>query len=213
MAILKQGILGGVKGKVGSVVGSSWKGIATLRSLPLSVTNPRTAAQVGNRNRFSDVVALATTLLSAVIKPLNDRFASGMSGYNLFVQRSRACFTSEGVFVPANLILSRGKLGATDIGLVSADEDSELVTMDYFSGFSNGYQSATDKVYAVVMSSNGDVLGYSAGISLRDDSSVDVELSRALVEGESVSCYLSFLRADGTMCADSTYKTVAVMPI
>lgn len=213
MAILKQGILGGVKGKVGSVVGSSWKGIATLRSLPLSVTNPRTAAQVGNRNRFSNVVMLATTLLSAIIKPLNDRFASGMSGYNLFVQRSRACFTSEGVFVPANLILSRGKLGATDVVSVIADEGSDIVSAHFHGELSNGYQSATDKAYAVVMASNGDVLGYSAGIFSRYQGMVEVELSRDLVENESISCYISFLRADGTMCADSTYATVAVSAV
>lgn len=213
MAILKQGILGGVKGKVGSVVGSSWKGIATLRSLPLSVTNPRTAAQVGNRARFSDVVALATNLLSAIIKPLNDRFASAMSGYNLFVQRSRDCFTPAGIFVPANLILSRGKLGATDIDSVIADEDSNTVTINFNSVLSNGYQSATDRAYAVVMSSNGVVLGYSAGIKSRSQGLVEVTVSHDLVENESISCYLSFLRADGTMCADSTYATVEVSPI
>lgn len=208
MAILKQGILGGVKGKVGSVVGSSWKGIATLRSLPLSVTNPRTAAQVGNRARFSDVVALATILLSAIIKPLNDRFASAMSGYNLFVQRSRDCFTSNGTFVPANLILSRGKLGATDIVLVIADEGNKFVDVSFDGELSNGYQSATDRAYVVVMASNGDVLGFSAGISSRSQGLVKVTLSRELEEGETISCYISFLRVDGTMCADSTYLTL-----
>lgn len=213
MAILKQGILGGVKGKVGSVVGSSWKGIATLRSLPLSVTNPRTAAQVGNRTRFSEVVALATILLSAIIKPLNDRFASAMSGYNLFVQRSRDCFTSAGVFVPANLILSRGRLGATDVVSVIADEGNNFVNVLFRGELSNGYQSATDKAYSVVMASNGDVLGYSAGISSRNQNEVEVGLSRDLEEGESISCYISFLRADGTMCADSTYATVVVSAV
>lgn len=213
MAILKQGILGGVKGKVGSVVGSSWKGIATLRSLPLSVTNPRTAAQVGNRTRFSGVVALATILLSAIIKPLNDRFASAMSGYNLFVQRSRDCFTPTGIFVPANLILSRGKLGATDIDSIIADEGDDSVSLEFRGELSNGYQSATDKAYAVVMASNGDVLGYSAGISSRNQGMVVVALSRVLVENESISCYISFLRADGTMCADSTYVTVSVYAV
>lgn len=213
MAILKQGILGGVKGKVGSVVGSSWKGIATLRSLPLSVTNPRTAAQVGNRSRFSDVVALATILLSAIIKPLNDRFASGMSGYNLFVQRSRNCFTSEGVFVPANLILSRGKLGATEIDNLIADEDAHAIVIPFNSDLSNGYQSVSDKVFAVCCDSSGAVLGFDAARFVRDEGSATINLSRSLVENESITCYLSFLRADGTMCADSTYKTVVVLPV
>lgn len=213
MAILKQGILGGVKGKVGSVVGSSWKGIATLRSLPLSVTNPRTAAQVGNRTRFSDVVALATVLLSAIIKPLNDRFASGMSGYNLFMQRSRDCFTHAGIFVPANLILSRGKLGATEIGALLADEDSDMVTVPFSKVLGNGYQSLTDKAFAVCCDAAGTVLGFDSGSSVRDDGSVVILLNRPLEENEIITCYLSFLRADGTMCADSTYKTTTVLAV
>jgi hypothetical protein len=42
MGTIKQGILGGFSGKVGTVVGASWKGIAYMRSLPQKVKNPRT---------------------------------------------------------------------------------------------------------------------------------------------------------------------------
>jgi len=52
MGTIKKGILGGFSGKVGTVVGSSWKGIAYMKSLPLSVKNPRTEAQVSNRAKF-----------------------------------------------------------------------------------------------------------------------------------------------------------------
>jgi hypothetical protein len=31
MRIIKQGVLGGFSGKVGTVIGSSWKGIAVMR--------------------------------------------------------------------------------------------------------------------------------------------------------------------------------------
>ena len=46
MGILKQGILGGFSGKVANVVGTSWKGIAVIKAMPLSVANPKTAGQV-----------------------------------------------------------------------------------------------------------------------------------------------------------------------
>lgn len=210
MGVLKQGILGGVKGKVGSVVGSSWKGIATLRALPLSVANPRTAAQVGNRERFSLIVELATLLLSAIIKPLNDRFASGMSGYNLFVQRCKAAFLADGTFVPAQLIVSRGKLGATPVFSAPAVAGDSDISINYANSLLNGYQSLTDRVYAFVLDSGGNLLGISSAVVTRDDESVAVDLSRPLVVGEKVYSYLSFLRADGTMCADSTYYETTV---
>lgn len=210
MGVLKQGILGGVKGKVGSVVGSSWKGIATLRALPLSVANPRTAAQVGNRERFSSVVALATVLLSAIIKPLNDRFASGMSGYNLFVQRCKGAFLDNGTFVPAQLIVSRGKLGATSILPVTSVADDADVNIAFGNALINGYQSLTDMVFAFVVDSSGSVLGFYSGSATRIEGAVSVDLNRELVVGEKIYSYLSFLRADGTMCADSTYYETTV---
>ena len=44
MGTIKQGILGGFSGKVGSVVGASWKGISYMRSQADHVKNPRSAA-------------------------------------------------------------------------------------------------------------------------------------------------------------------------
>ena len=46
MAKVRQGILGGFRGRVGNIVGTGWKGIAVMKSLPLTVANPRTAGQV-----------------------------------------------------------------------------------------------------------------------------------------------------------------------
>lgn len=55
MGTYKQGILGSFIGKVGTVVGSTWRGLAVMRSLASKVANPRTAAQVAVRNRLAAV--------------------------------------------------------------------------------------------------------------------------------------------------------------
>ena len=52
MGIIKKGILGGFSGKVGNVVGASWKGIDYIRSLPSTVRNPRTPRQVKQELSF-----------------------------------------------------------------------------------------------------------------------------------------------------------------
>ena len=59
MGVIKQGILGGFSGKVANIVGSSWKGIPVIKSLPLSVANPQTAAQTTQRNKLKGVVEAA----------------------------------------------------------------------------------------------------------------------------------------------------------
>jgi len=53
MGKISQGILGGLSGKVGNVIGASWKGIDYLRIKPSSVANPRTPGQVNQRNKFT----------------------------------------------------------------------------------------------------------------------------------------------------------------
>ena len=55
MGKIKQGILGGFKGKVGTVIGASWNGIAYMKGLPQSQKDPKTAAQVAQRNFFREV--------------------------------------------------------------------------------------------------------------------------------------------------------------
>jgi hypothetical protein len=53
MGTIKKGILGGVSGKVGNVVGGSWKGIDYLRVLPASVHNANSQPQISQRYKFS----------------------------------------------------------------------------------------------------------------------------------------------------------------
>jgi hypothetical protein len=67
MGRIKKGILGGFSGKVGSVVGASWKSIDYIRSLPASVRNPRTPAQVNQRSKFATVIKFLTNRFSRFV--------------------------------------------------------------------------------------------------------------------------------------------------
>lgn len=57
MAIYKQGVLGPFSGKVGTVVGSSWRGVPYIRSLATKVANPRTQGQVAARSRLAAIAS------------------------------------------------------------------------------------------------------------------------------------------------------------
>ena len=73
MGKINQGILGGFSGKVGTVVGSFWKGRATMRAMPGHVANPRTEAQQAARARFR-VLGIPVARLTPFI---NQTFAAG----------------------------------------------------------------------------------------------------------------------------------------
>lgn len=204
MATFKQGILGGFSGKVGGVIGSSWKGINTMRSQPASVLNPRTTAQVNNRNRFGYLSTLAADMLTTIVKPLNDRFAQKMSGYNSFTSRSSLAFDSAGNFVPNELKISSGKLGDPVISSVTNLGDA-AVSVQYPVVPVGAYEALTDKAYLAVIDSEGQVLGTLSGTETRESSPAIVPANRDLVVGETIHIYLSFIRADGTIVSNSAH--------
>ena len=62
MGKIKQGILGGFKGKVGTVIGASWNGIAYMRGIPQSQKDPKSVAQLKQRDFFREVQNLVGQL-------------------------------------------------------------------------------------------------------------------------------------------------------
>lgn len=208
MARINRGILGGFKGKVANVVGSSWKGIETMRSRPISVLNPRTTAQVNNRSRFSSVSELAASMLSSIVKPLNDRFAQKQSGYNLFCSRNKDVFNPAGDFVGANLIISSGKLGDDTI-LLASKTGARLVSVQWSPTPVGSYQQASDLMYVAIIDVNGVLVASSSGVALRDDESVDLDCGDHVIVATD-RAYLASLRADGTMCSNSATALVTV---
>lgn len=72
MGTSNQGIYGTYKGRVGNVVGSSYKGTQVLRIRPASVRNPKTDAQEGTRMRF----AMLGRFLASQRQAVNNGFKS-----------------------------------------------------------------------------------------------------------------------------------------
>ena len=153
MGIIKRGILGGVSNKIGNVVGSSWKGIATLRSLPLSVANPNTAAQKSNRNSFTIMSKLGSDVLATVCQPLWNRDAKQMSGFNAYVMNNKKAFDADPVEWILNPIMSKGSLSATLQNVGINDEGANLVFI-FDSSLKNPQDSADDVAYLQVIHQN-----------------------------------------------------------
>lgn len=199
MGIIKRGILGGYSNKVGNVVGSSWKGIATMRVLPLSVANPRTAAQVSNRNAFAAVTAFASSILTSIVKPLNDRFALRMSGFNAFVQRNKAAFADPMGIDFESIVLSRGRLS---VPIITTDTSvsGTTATVHWNTALGGAMDMATDLAYILLLNVDGIAIGISSGAVARSVGQASVTFPA----GEFVKyIYLAFLRADGTEVSPS----------
>lgn len=210
MAVIKQGIFGGFSGRVGNVVGTSWKGIAVMKALPLSVANPRTSGQVEQRGKFSLIVVLGSLLLSSIIKPLWDRFAMRMSGYNSFVKQNISLVVSDEITTPEDFRLSVGKMSSTDISSVGMTNLSPLVTVAWSDDAGSGFRLHTDLAFAVVFTANLEKIGYSSVPVARSEESIEFSLNTPAATSDVFFCYLSFMRVDGTIVSTSFYKLKTV---
>ena len=87
MGKIKQGILGGFKGKVGTVIGASWNGISYMRGIAQSVRNANTAAQQTQRGFFKEVMDLAGQFSNEQLEFLFPSSPKGMTRRNILVKQ------------------------------------------------------------------------------------------------------------------------------
>jgi hypothetical protein len=211
MAIIKRGILGGVQNKIGNVVGSSWKGIATLRSLPLSVANPKTAAQTAVRTQFSITSKIASAFLVTIIKPLWDRFAQQQSGYNAWIQANIENFGADGSVAYDTIEMSRGSLTPSDITACVADTSDHTISIEWIET-PGGDSSPTDLLYISVIQQQTDepliCQGFATSVQ-RGAGSYEFTYNvpaTAIV----LMVYISFKKTDGTKVSNSTYAEATI---
>ena len=87
MGKIKQGILGGFKGKVGTVIGASWNGIAYMKGLPQSQKDPKTAAQMAQRAFFKEIQDLVGQLTAEQQLFLIPTTPQGMTRRNMLAKQ------------------------------------------------------------------------------------------------------------------------------
>ena len=216
MGIIKRGILGGVANKIGNVVGSSWKGIATLRSLPLSVANPRTIAQRRNRSSFSIFSKLGSKVLATVCQPLWNRDAKQMSGFNAYVMYNKRKYDEDIIAWLADPVMSKGSLSAS-INTATSSGSHETVTCTWPTTLSSPQDADDDVAYMQIIHQDNtdpnmpayDAKGYATG-NLRSVGGATVPTPFDVNAGDRLIVSLSFKSADGREVADSCSSVITI---
>ena len=216
MGVIKRGILGGVSNKIGNVVGSSWKGIATLRSLPLSVANPNTSAQRTNRDSFSMMSKLGSDVLATVCQPLWNRDAKQMSGFNAYVMYNKRAFDENPGAWLANPIMSKGSLSA-DLLSIALHADGESIISNWSISLANPQDSTDDRAYIQVIhqdNSNPAKPAFTAKGFItnakRSAGTLQVINPFHPASGDKLIMSLSFKSADGREVATSSTKVITI---
>ena len=216
MGVIKRGILGGVSNKIGNVVGSSWKGIATLRSLPLSVANPNTTAQRNNRDTFSIMSKLGSDVLATVCQPLWNRDAKQMSGFNAYVMYNKRAFDENPLGWILDPIMSKGSLSATLSNIGINDGGANLVAV-FDSSLKNPQDSNDDVAYLqVIHQDNSDPdkpVFHAKGFvtnETRATGHFEVPNPFTTGEGDKLIISLSFKSVDGREVATSSSLIISL---
>ena len=204
MGVIAQGILGGFSGKVGNVVGASWKGIHVIRIKPASVANPRTEGQVNQRNKFSATLEFLQPSL-AFIKQGYRFYANKMSAFNAamsYVIQNAITGTAPTFMVDyATALVSRGKLEGVLGG--DASEATGNVTVTWTDNSANGNARPDDKVMLLVYNATtGDSTILLDDPATRVDATITTAVSATT--GDILQVYLAFQAADGSMVSNST---------
>ena len=206
MGKIAQGILGGLSGKVGNIIGGSWKGIDYIRIKPSSVANPRTVGQVNQRNKFT-----VTLEFIQAVKPFIQK------GYK-FLAVKKTAFNAAMSYVLnnaiggvepnfnvdyANALVSRGGLSTAlnpTTDLTTAGE----VTFNWDDNSAEGNANATDKAMLLVYNPSK-----KESISLLDgaDRTVGSQIIPipTTYAGDTVELFMAFISADGSQVSNSIY--------
>ncbi len=206
MGTIKQGILGGFSGKVGTVIGGSWKGIAYMRSQAQSVSNPQTTGQVNQRTKF--------TLALEFLKPITEAIRVG---FKLYAQKQTAFNAAMSYTLAnaisgtssddyaldyANALISRGSLNGAENGAAASSSGNIVVSWDDNSGVSSAL--ATDvAIIAILNPTKGEAVTDTTA-AVRSAATETIGLPADWV-GNEVEAYLGFVSADGKSVANSVY--------
>ena len=205
MGKIKSGILGGFSGKVGAVIGSSWRGIAYMRSMPQSVRNPRTLLQRTYRQRFAVAVNFLKTVNTALQIGWKSCAQKKQSAFNAAMS-----YTIEKAIVgnypnfsidPAKALISRGSLPSAFETELGSTGNGVLLKWTDNSGV--GSASASDRVLAAVVNhSRGEAVTVTGGVA-RETGRQTVVTPLTWTDCD-VDCYLGFISQEGEV-SDSVY--------
>ena len=205
MGKISQGIIGGISGKVGNVIGASWKGIHYLRIKPASVANPRTEGQVNQRNKFS-----------AALEFLQPSLAFIKVGYK-FHQNKQSAFNAAMSYILHNAItgsapdftvnyatalVSRGNLTGVLEPTVSIAEGEATISWTNNGSDGNARPDDTAMLLVYFPGSKESVVRVMT-TDTRLSGTMTVDLSS--FPGETAQIYLAFRSADGSAVSDSSY--------
>lgn len=176
MGTIKQGILGGFRGRVGNVIGSTWKGQDVMKIKPASVFNPNTERQQLQRAKFG-LVGRFNQAHRNLIRIGFRAYTKNMTAANAAMSYNLANAIT-GPFPDLSIDYSKVMISMGSLAVVNevsaVSEATASVTLNWTSESQNGKDS--DQVVASLYDSATAEVVYFAGCASRQEANVALNL-------------------------------------
>jgi hypothetical protein len=206
MGTIKQGILGGFSGKVGTVIGGNWKGIDYMRGKAASVSNPKTEAQLDQRARFGAALRFLqplTPFLRIGFKNYAVKMTAFNSAMSYNLNNALAGSYPEYFIDYPSALVSRGSLpGAMNPQIQSSNPGQIDFTWEDNSQDSTA--NTFDKVILVVLNPAKQKAITVIGGNERSACTQTIEVPSSFA-GDQVECYIAFQNLNQSILSNSVY--------
>lgn len=206
MGTIKKGILGGFSGKVGNVVGASWKGIDYIRTLPAKVRNPKSRKQLTQRSKFALMGKFVRTILPVIQVGFKGSAATDNSAYGEAMAYNvlhavKGEYPAFEIDYPKVAIARGGLHGAKN--LVAICEAGKLKIAWDTAPKKNVLES--DRVLLLAYNPDRQEAEYEFDAAARGDGNASLDLPTEW-DGEAVETFIVFIsEEDESLVSDSVY--------
>jgi hypothetical protein len=206
MAKYKNGILGAFSGKVGPIVGASWRGIDYMRTYTSKIKNPNTLPQKEQRSKMS--------IISKFVKPIRPLLNIGwrLRAINMTPSNAATQYLISNAIMgdypnfslnPEKILISSGTLmSAKDAKAIEEADCKIKFTWDDNSG--TGTADPTDLALILIFSPEK----FEATFQMNEIARSAKECTLIVPEtwkDDTVICYIGFISANRKEVSDSVY--------
>lgn len=204
MARLKSGILDGFSGKVGKVVGGTWRGVDYMRSVGSKRSNAKTANQEQQQAKFKVASEFSTSMSDLFTLGFKD-YAVRMTGRNygqsLILTNAIEGTNPDFKIAYDRVLVSKGSLPNIEGPAASSPKES-ILQITWSGTEENGKEKPTDVAILVAYCPElkRSVFKHSA---TRDTGIAELNVPK--FKGRKVQTWITFMSANGKLLATSVY--------
>lgn len=204
MAIIKKGINGAFSGTVGNTVGSSWRQIDYIKSLPKPSNKPASERQLAQRAKFAMAVSFLRPIKPLLNIGFSDKAQGKQTGFNRALQTLmndavRGAYPDFTIDLSA-VTFARGGLNAPT-SLVVEQDDGIILRWDPLVNKYNSF--ADDELLVIAYNESKGFMNVYDG-ARREDGNMSIPLPPSFV-GDEIAFWGFMVHRDGQKTSDSVF--------